>query len=168
MFEANENIGGAIQTTSKAGYLAEHGPNSAMLNDARIVKLLDELDLTDRIITADHSSAKRFIIKNGKPQAMPHSLTSLLFNKALTLPTLIRAACEPFIGKSPELKDQSFADFIRHRLGNNMLNYAAGAFVNGIYAGDAEKLHFRLAFPRMYTVVTVSYTHLTLPTILLV
>ena len=153
VFESSSQLGGAMKTTRKDGYLAEHGPNSAMLNDARIVTLLDELDLTDRILKADHSSAKRFIIKNGKPQAMPHSLLSLLFNKALTLPTLLRAARELFIGKSPELESQSFADFVRHRLGKNMLDYAAGAFVNGIYAGDAEKLHFRLAFPRMYKVV---------------
>lgn len=141
-------------TTIKEGYLAEHGPNSIMLNDARIANLLDDLDLTDRIITADHSSAKRFIIKNGKPIAMPTSLKNILFNKVLTFPTLLRLAREPFISKSPQLDEQSFADFVRHRLGENMLNYAAGAFVNGIYAGDPENLHFRLAFPRMHKVVS--------------
>lgn len=124
-----------------------------MLNDARVLTLLDELQLTDRIIEADHSSAKRFIIKNGNPAPMPYSLGSSLFNKILTLPTLLRVACEPFIRRSPQLENQSFADYVRHRLGENMLNYAAGAFVNGIYAGDPEKLHFRLAFPRMYKLV---------------
>ncbi len=142
-----------MKTTIKDGYLAEHGPNSAMLNDARISKLLDELGLTGRILKADHASAKRFIIKNGKPFPMPYSIGSLLFNKVLTFPTLLRIACEPFIGRSAELEDQSFADFVRHRLGKTMLDYAAGAFVNGIYAGDPEKLHFKLAFPRMYKVV---------------
>ncbi len=143
-----------MRTTNKLGYLAEHGPNSIMLNDARISKLLDELDLTHRIIAADHSSAKRFIIKNGTPLAMPTSLRKILFNKVLTFPTLLRLAREPFITKSPNLDDQSFADFVRHRLGNTMLNYAAGPFVNGIYAGDPEKLHFRLAFPRMHKVAS--------------
>jgi len=124
-----------------------------MLNDTRVQNLLDDLNLTDRIIEADRSSAKRYIIKNGKPQPMPYSIGSFLFNKALPLPTLLRAACEAFISKSPQLDSQSFGDFVRHRLGNNMLDYAAGAFVNGIYAGDPEKLHFRLAFPRMYQLV---------------
>jgi oxygen-dependent protoporphyrinogen oxidase len=153
VFESNSKLGGALGTTIKDGYLAEHGPNSIMLNDASVLELIDELDLTERIIEADHSSAKRFIIKNGKPVPMPYSLGSLLLNKVLTLPTLLRVACEPFIRRSPHLEDQSFADFVRHRLGENMLNYAAGAFVNGIYAGDPEKLHFRLAFPRMYKLV---------------
>jgi protoporphyrinogen/coproporphyrinogen III oxidase len=153
VFESSNEVGGALRTTVKHGYLAEHGPNSIMLNDLRVTNLLDELNLTDRIIEADHTSAKRFIIKNSKPCPMPYSIGSLLFNKVLTLPTLLRIACEPFIGRSPNLENQSFADYVRHRLGENMLNYAAGAFVNGIYAGDPEKLHFRLAFPRMYKLV---------------
>lgn len=153
MFESSSQVGGAVKTTIKDGYLAEHGPNSAMLNDARIVKLLDELGLTDRILKADRSSAKRFIIKNGKPSPMPYSLSSLLLNKVLTWPALLRVAREPFIRRSPDLESQSFADFVRHRLGQRVLDYGAGAFVNGIYAGDPEKLHFRLAFPRMYKAV---------------
>lgn len=142
-----------MATTIKQGYLAEYGPNSIMLGDARIVKLFDELGLTDRMIKADHSSAKRFIIKNGKPLAMPYSIGSFLLNKALTFPALLRLAREPFIRRSPELENQSFADYVRHRLGQKLLDYGAGPFVNGIYAGDPEKLHFRLAFPRMYQVV---------------
>ena len=141
-----------MRTTIKGGYLTEHGPNSIMLNDTRIAKLLEQLGLNDRIIKADHSSAKRFIIKDGKPIAMPYSLKSAFFNKILTLPTMLRVACEPFIRKHKKLDKQSFADFVRHRLGKTMLNYAAGPFVNGIYAGDPEKLHFKLAFPRMYEV----------------
>lgn len=153
MFESGSQVGGAMRTTAKDGYLAEYGPNSMMLNDVRILDLLNELGLAERIIEADHTSAKRFIIKNGEPCPMPYSVVSFLFNKVLTLPTLLRVACEPFISRSPELENQSFADYVRHRLGQNMLNYAAGAFVNGIYAGDPEKLHFRLAFPRMYKLV---------------
>jgi len=147
-----DSIGGAMRTPIKDGYLTEHGPNSIMLNDTRIAKLLEQLGLNDRIIKADHSSAKRFIIKNGKPLAMPYSLKSICFNKILTFPTLLRVAREPFICKHQDLDKQSFADFVRHRLGKTLLNYAAGPFVNGIYAGDPEKLHFKLAFPRMYKV----------------
>lgn len=153
LYEPGDIVGGVIRSTIKDGYLAEHGPNSIMLNDQRISDLLTDLDLTDDIVKADHSSAKRFIIKDGKPCAMPYSKRSLFSNKILTLPTLLRLAREPFIRKSPELADQSFADYVRHRLGRKMLNYAAGPFVNGIYAGDPEQLHFRLAFPRMYKVV---------------
>ncbi len=142
-----------MRTTIRDGYIAEHGPNSMMLNDARVLDLLSEIGLAERIIEADRSSAKRFIIKNGRPVPMPYSLLSLLFNQVITFPTLLRIACEPFIPRSPELENQSFADFARHRLGETMLNYAAGAFVNGIYAGDPEKLHFKLAFPRMFQLV---------------
>jgi oxygen-dependent protoporphyrinogen oxidase len=153
VFESNAKVGGSLATIIKQGYLAEYGPNTIMLGDARILTLFEELGLTDRMIKADHSSAKRFIIKNGKAVPMPYSLGSFLFNKALTFPALLRLAREPFIRRSPDLENQSFADYVRHRLGKKLLDFGAGPFVNGIYAGDPEKLHFRLAFPRMYQVV---------------
>jgi len=41
IFESGKVAGGVIQTTSEEGYMAEHGPNSIMLNDVRIKELLD-------------------------------------------------------------------------------------------------------------------------------
>lgn len=161
IFESGKVAGGVIQTTSEEGYMAEHGPNSIMLNDVRIKELLDDLELTNDIITADRSSAKRFVIKDGKTLALPQSPKKILGNKVVNFPTLLRLAREPFIKRDSNLAEQSFADFVRHRLGKRMLNYAAGPFVNGIYAGDPEQLHFRLAFPRMYKIVN-SYRSLIL------
>jgi oxygen-dependent protoporphyrinogen oxidase len=56
---------------------------------------------------------------------------------------------EPFIGPSVG-DDISLADFVRHRLGDEFLEYAINPFVAGVYAGDPEKLSTRAAFPKLY------------------
>ncbi len=142
-----------MRTTHAEGFTIEHGPNTLLLNDARVAKLLDDLGLTDQLIKADHSSAKRFVIRGGKPIELPSSPKNLFGSKAISLRGKLRLLKEPFIKKSTALDDQSFADFVHHRLGQEMLDYAAGPFVNGIYAGDAGKLSFRHAFPRLYDLV---------------
>ena len=125
-----------------------------MLNDARIRDLLLDVGLEDQIIKADHSSAKRFVIKGGKAIPLPSSPKNLITNKAFSIRAKLRLLKEPFIKNPANLDSQSFADFVRHRLGAEMLDYAAGPFVNGIYAGDPEQLSFRLAFPRLHKLVT--------------
>ena len=42
LIEASSEVGGAIQSTLNNGYLAEHGPNSILLKDKRIAKLLQK------------------------------------------------------------------------------------------------------------------------------
>ena len=42
------------------------------------------------------------------------------------------------------------AAFVRRRLGGEMLDYAVGPFVSGVYAGDPERLAVRWAIPRIH------------------
>lgn len=150
VFEKSPQAGGAVRTSTEDGYLAELGPNTLMLNDARIQDLIKELGIEDEVIEADHSSAKRFVIKEGEPVELPSSPKNLLSSKAISFLGKLRLLREPFIKKYSGSSDESFADFVRRRLGKQMLDYAAGPFVSGIYAGDAEKLSFRHAFPRLH------------------
>ena len=83
-----------------------------MLNDARIRDLLLDLGLEDQIIKADHSSAKRFVIKGGKAIPLPSSPKNLITNKAFSIRAKLRLLKEPFIKNPANLDSQSFADFV--------------------------------------------------------
>jgi oxygen-dependent protoporphyrinogen oxidase len=48
------------------------------------------------------------------------------------------------------VKEESIAEFVRRRLGNEFLNYAIDPFVAGVYAGDPTKLSVQSAFPKLY------------------
>src|SRR5690606_39315297 len=47
--------------------------------------------------------------------------------------------------------DEPLADFVRRRLGPEVLDYAVNPFVAGVYAGDPGRLSTRHAFPALHT-----------------
>ena len=55
---------------------------------------------------------------------------------------------EPFIGRAH--KEESIAEFVSRRLGYEFLDYAIDPFVAGVFAGKAEQLSVRSAFPKLY------------------
>ena len=57
---------------------------------------------------------------------------------------------EPFIGKSLDGYNQSIAEFVTRRLGQEFLDYAINPFVAGVYAGNPEDLSVKSAFPKLY------------------
>lgn len=160
LIESAEGIGGAIQSTPSNGYLAEHGPNSILVKDKRVAELLHQIGLTERaenneFLEARPEARKRYIVQDGTPIAMPGSLPGMLTTPLFSLPGKLRFMMEPFIGRYKGRQqgrgEESFADFVRRRLGPDMLASAAGPFVSGIYAGDPEKLSVRHAFPRLWS-----------------
>lgn len=158
LFDSGPNVGGAIQSSAADGYLAEHGPNSLLVKDKRVHQLLSEIGLDPESSThtqlASETAKKRYIVHEGMPHAMPASPLGMLKTPLFSPLGKLRFALEPFIGRYHKEKhggaEESFADFVRRRLGPDMLASAAGPFVSGIYAGDPENLSVRHAFPRLW------------------
>lgn len=159
LIESSSQVGGAIQSTLENGYLAEHGPNSILLKDRRISSLLEQIGLADlgedcELLQARPEAKKRYIVQGGQLVAMPGSPLNLINSPLLSYKGKLRLLAEPFIGRfKPEENnpsEESFAHFVRRRLGPEVLENAAGPFVNGIYAGDPDTLSVRHAFPRLW------------------
>ena len=159
LIEASSEVGGAIQSTLNNGYLAEHGPNSILLKDQRIAKLLQQIGLdkssqSKDLLPARPEANKRYIVQDGKPVAMPASPIALVKSPLFSLRGKLRLLLEPFIGryrgKEKAQAEESFADFVRRRLGAELLASTAAPFVSGIYAGNPETLSVRHAFPRLW------------------
>ena len=151
LLETSDRVGGAIQTTISDGYLAEHGPNSLLIKDKRVASLLQKINLgPDQYQVANQTAKKRYIVHKGQPHSMPTSPLSLLKSPLFSWKGKWRILREPFIGKYQSHETESFADFVRRRLGPEMLASAAAPFVNGIYAGNPENLSVRHAFPRLW------------------
>lgn len=145
VFEAADSAGGNIQTLDKDGYTIEQGPNS-LLKAPRLVDLVDLLGLRDKVIAADESAKKRYILSDGKLEAMgPKSFVNGYFS----LKTILSLAKEPFVrSKSPA--DESVAEFVSRRISAEFLDKAIDPFVSGVYAGDPHDLSMRAAFPKLY------------------
>ena len=62
----------------------------------------------------------------------------------------LRLFCEPFIGRGAPDAEETVADFVRRRLGTELLDYAINPFVGGVYAGNPATLSVSAAFPRLH------------------
>ncbi|KAK0038700.1 protoporphyrinogen oxidase [Biomphalaria pfeifferi] len=145
VFEKSEAVGGNIQTIERDGYTIEQGPNS-LLKAPRLIDLVRLLNIEDKVIAADENANKRYILADGKLEAMgPKSF----INGYFSLNTIFSLIREPFVRtKSPE--NESVAEFVTRRIGAEFLNKAIDPFVSGVYAGDPTNLSMRSAFPKLY------------------
>lgn len=145
VFEAADTVGGNVQTVTRDGFTIEQGPNS-LLKSPRFVDLVKSLKLEDKVLAADESAKKRYILADGKLEAMgPKSFINGFFS----LKTIFGLMREPFVrSKSPE--HESVAEFVTRRIGPEFLDKAIDPFVSGVYAGDPKNLSMRSAFPKLY------------------
>jgi len=151
VLETSDQIGGAMQSHREGNYLAEEGPNSIQVNSAEVDAFLKSVPgFDDRVVVASDEAKKRFILKNDQPHAVPMGPFSALTTPLWSFGGKLRVLKEPFIKAiAPEI-EESAADFVRRRLGDELYRYAINPLIGGIYAGDPEQLSLRYAFPKLY------------------
>lgn len=151
LFEAGERLGGVIQTEiDSQGWLIEAGPNSLLLGDPAIVQLLDQLGLSPKLCEASPAAKNRYIVRDGRPQAVPTSPFGFLTTSLFTVGSKLRLIRE--LARRPRQRstDLSLAKFMESHVGQDLVDYAVQPFVSGIYAGNADKLSARHAFPSLW------------------
>lgn len=146
IYEKNSFPGGVIKSIRKDGWLVELGPNTIMSKQGPLWNLVQKLGLD--VLTANECAKKRFIVKNGIPQALPASLKEFIATDILSAKAKFRLFKEPFISKAD--KNESVAVFFERRLGKEAVDYAVNPFVGGIYAGDPQRLSIKHAFATVY------------------
>ncbi|MFZ6032650.1 MAG: protoporphyrinogen oxidase [Melioribacter sp.] len=150
ILEIKNEPGGSMISKKIDGFLIDYGPNSGLETTPLIRKLVEEVNLSDKMIYANAAASKRYILKNGELIPLPMSPGSFIRTKLFSPGAKFRLMAEPFISKSDDGYYQSIAQFVRRRLGGEFLDYAIDPFVSGVFAGDPEKLSVKSAFPKLY------------------
>lgn len=150
VFEKSPRVGGAIGTLRTGGWLHELGPNSMLENSAELVRFLEDAGLGPRRLFAAPAASKRYIVRGGRPVAMPGSPGSFLTTPLFSLAAKLNLLGEPFRRRSAPDARESVADFVTRRLGREFLDYAVNPFVGGVYAGDPRRLSVRHGFPKLH------------------
>lgn len=152
VLEVGKEIGGAIRSHREGAYLAEEGPNSIQVSSHEVDAFLKSVPgLEARVVTASDTAKKRFILRNGKPHSVPRGPISAITTPLWSLGGKLRVLKEPFVPAITPEQEESAADFVRRRLGDELYRYAINPLIGGIYAGDPEQLSLRYAFPKLYT-----------------
>jgi protoporphyrinogen/coproporphyrinogen III oxidase len=149
VLESRDEPGGVVSGMEKDGFSFDYCVSEMMLKSERMETLLAEMGLAAKMREADKLADKRYIVRRGRPVALPQSLLGGIFNPILTFKGKCGLLKEWTVPKGT-LDDETVADFVRRRIGSDFLDYAIGPLVSGIYAGDAEKLSMRHAFPALW------------------
>jgi len=146
--EADE-AGGVIRSERVEGYLLERGPNSTLNTSRRVERWLDEIGALAAKCPAPAAATRRYILRGDRLHPLPTGPLSFLRTPVWRMRGKLRAMAEPFIPARRGHGEESIADFVRRRLGQELLDYALDPFVSGVYAGDPEKISISAAFPLM-------------------
>jgi oxygen-dependent protoporphyrinogen oxidase len=150
LYEAGSRVGGVVQSIRRDGYLAEFGPNTILETAPQIAALIRDLDLEGRRLAANQRADRRYVVRGGKPVALPSSPAAFLSTRLFSPASKLRLLAEPFIHRALEAREENLGDFVRRRLGPEFLEYAIDPFVAGVYAGDPDSLSVRHAFPKLH------------------
>jgi len=150
VYEGGQRVGGVIQTVRKDGYLAEFGPNSILETSPKISSLIRDLGLESRRLYSDPGAENRYLVRGGKPVLLPGSPVAFFGTKLFSAGAKLQLLKEPFIRRAPETREESLAEFVVRRLGQEFLDYAINPFVAGVYAGDPARLSVQHAFPKLH------------------
>jgi oxygen-dependent protoporphyrinogen oxidase len=149
LYEASHRVGGVIRSHREGPWLAEGGPNTILETSPKIRELVEETGLEARRMYSRPEAGARYVVRGGKPVRLPGSGPAFFRSPLFSWRAKLRLLREPFIGRA-DGREESVAQFVRRRLGQEFLDYAIDPLVTGIYAGDPDRLSIRQAFPRIH------------------
>jgi protoporphyrinogen/coproporphyrinogen III oxidase len=151
LLEQRDRPGGNIWTEYREGFRVEAGPNGFLDSKPTTLHLCRNLDLGSRLIAGSEGSRKnRYVFWNGKLQALPGSLWGFATSRLLSVKGKFNVLWEKYRKRPRDLnRDESVAEFVRRRAGNEAAELFADAMVTGIHGGDPEQLSMKAAFPRV-------------------
>lgn len=156
LLEGSQRYGGLFGTERIGDYLIEHGADSFITNKPSAINLCHRLGLGNDLISTDDRYRRSLILYRGQPVATPDGFNLLAPSQwwpMLTSPLLswagkARVAAELFVPRGKPDGDESLAEFVRRRFGQELLDKVVQPLVGGIYTSDPEKLSLKATLPR--------------------
>lgn len=154
VLEAADRVGGVIESLElerpEGTWRFETGPNTVVESRPEVPRLVQAAGLDGPRLAADRSAKKRYLWKGDRLVPLPSGAGSFFTSPLYSLRAKLRLLAEPFIGRPEDGREESVAEFVRRRLGPEMLDYAVAPFVSGVYAGDPDRLSARWAVSRVH------------------
>src|SRR5690606_33295967 len=94
--ERSGRVGGAVGAWREGGWLHELGPNSMLEGSAGLRAFVDELGLGARRLYAAPAARNRYVVRGGRPAAMPSSPRSFATSGLFSLRAKLGLAAEVF------------------------------------------------------------------------
>lgn len=167
VLEGSDRWGGKIQTErlGLAGtdpFILEAGPDSFITQKPWALQLARQLGMSAQLLPTNDERRQTFVLNRGRPVPLPDGVMLIvptkfrpfLFSPLISLPGKLRMGLDWFIKPKTDGADETLADFIRRRLGNEALDKIAEPLLAGIYNAEAEKQSILATFPRFRDIET--------------
>jgi oxygen-dependent protoporphyrinogen oxidase len=156
LIERAGRLGGKVVTENFDGFVVEAGPDCFVAEKPWVRQLASQLMIEDRLLAANESSRRSYVLSEGKIHELPEGLLLLLPTKItpfLLSPLIswqgkMRMAYDAFLPKKKNLIDETLSDFVTRRLGKEILDKIAAPLVGGIHSNNPETMSLRASFPR--------------------
>jgi len=155
LVEAAGRLGGKIATRRRDGFVIEGGPDSFITQKPEGVALCRELGLGDQLIGTNEAARRVLIVQRRRLLEMPEGLRLVVptrfwpfvVSPLISWPGKLRMGMDLFIPPRTDDGDESLADFLRRRLGQEALEKLGEPMMAGIHVADAERLSLLATSP---------------------
>jgi protoporphyrinogen/coproporphyrinogen III oxidase len=157
LVERDTRFGGKLVTDTIGEFVVEGGPDSILTQKPWGVQLVHDLGLADQLIGTNELPRKVFFLRNGRPCAMPEGMILIVptrlgpFLRSPLLSPLgkLRMLLDLVIPSRQGDTDETLADFIRRRFGQQALLKLAEPLLAGIHNSESERQSLLATFPRL-------------------
>jgi len=161
LLEQDARWGGKIRTETVTGYggapfIVEGGPDSFITQKPWGAALARELGLGATLIGTNERLKQTYVLNKGKATPLPDGVLMIVptkFKPFIFSPLIspwgkLRMGMDLFIPRRKDDRDETLAEFVRRRLGNEALDKIAEPLMSGIYNAEADKQSVLATFPR--------------------
>lgn len=156
LLEASERFGGLIHTVYNNDCTIEFGPDAFITRKPWAMALVKELGLEDELITVSDTFERIYVLANGQlcplPDGLgllvPTNIPAFLESPLLSWGGKIRALLDYIIPAYEGDEDESLANFVIRRMGEEVLDKLADPLLAGVYNAEMEKQSILATFPQ--------------------
>jgi oxygen-dependent protoporphyrinogen oxidase len=154
LLEASNRWGGKVISSNLelkdgARFLMEGGPDTLITRKPEAWDLTNELGMLDQVTNPGSETSGTYVLDNAAIQPIPISPGRFISTPLLTPQGKLRMLAEPFQPARRDDEDESLADFVRRRLGQEALDKFIGPVLGGIYNTDPETQSIMVSSPIM-------------------
>jgi len=161
VLEASDRWGGKVRTeqidgVAESPFIVEGGPDSFLTQKPWALQLARDLGLGTHLLGTNDQVRNTYVLQRGKPVILPDGVMMIVPTKLIpfALTPLIsplgklRMGLDLFIPRKKDDQDETLAEFVTRRLGNEALDKIAEPLMSGIYNAEADRQSILATFPR--------------------
>jgi len=156
ILEKDSRCGGNIVTDQVDGFTVDGGPDCFITEKPWALKLCQEMGLAENLVATNEEKKNVFILWKGELHPLPEgfmllvptSFMPFILSSLISPLGKLRVALDLIIPRKKSDEEESLADFVKRRLGREILEKIAEPLVAGIHAGSPETMSLKSTFPR--------------------